>query len=92
MIDLGSLQTGESNLAGTARKSVVVLSSNRASSLGVNNGDSVKVSTERGTVTLPAQIESISDDHIWIPRNSLGSQSIVALGAASGVVVSVVKA
>ena len=92
LIDLGSLQTGESNLAGTARKSVVVLSSNRASSLGVNNGDSVKVSTERGTVTLPAQIEAIADDYIWIPRNSLGSQSIVALGAASGVVVSVVKA
>ena len=92
LIDLGTLQSGENNLAGTARESVVVISSNRASSIGVSNGDHVKVSTDRGSVTLPARIEEIADDYIWIPRNSEGSQAIVALGAASGIVVTVVKA
>jgi len=92
LIDLGSLQAGEENLAGTARKAVVVISAQRAASLGVSNGDSVRISTERGAITLPAHIASISDESIWIPRNSQGSQAIVSLGAASGALVTVVKA
>jgi len=92
LIDLGSLQTGEENLAGTARKAVVVISAQRASSLGVAEGESVKISTARGQLVLPAHIANISDDSIWIPRNSQGSQAIATLGAASGAIVTVVKA
>ncbi len=92
LIDLGSLQAGEENLAGTARPTVAVISSQRASSLGVSNGDSIRISTERGSITLPAHIAAISEDSIWIPRNSQGSQAIAALGAAYGVLVTVVKA
>ena len=39
LLDLGTLQGGEENLAGTARPSEVVLSQHRATSLGVTNGD-----------------------------------------------------
>jgi NADH-quinone oxidoreductase subunit G len=92
LIDLGSLQAGEENLAGTARKSVAVISASRASSLGVADGDAVKVSTDRGQLVLPAHIANIADDSIWIPRNSQGSQAIATLGAASGAIVTVVKA
>ena len=92
LIDLGSLQAGEENLAGTARKSVAVISAQRAASLGVSNGDSVKISTDRGSIVLPAHITYISEESIWIPRNSQGSQAIVSLGAASGALVTVVKA
>ena len=92
LIDLGSLQAGEENLAGTARKSVAVISAQRAASLGVSNGNSIKISTDRGSIVLPAHIASISDESIWIPRNSQGSQAIVSLGAASGALVTVVKA
>ena len=92
LIDLGSLQAGEENLAGTARPTVAVISSQRASSLGVSNRDSIRISTERGSITLPAHIAAISEDSIWIPRNSQGSQAIAALGAAYGVLVTVVKA
>ena len=86
------LQAGEENLAGTARKSVAVISAQRAASLGVSNGDSVKISTDRGSIVLPAHIAAISEESIWIPRNSQGSQAIVSLGAASGALVTVVKA
>jgi len=92
LLDLGTLQGGEENLAGTARPSEVVLSAHRAQTLGVVNGDLVKVSTARGAITAPARIGKISDSDIWVPRNSIGSQCIATLGAASGLVVTVVKA
>ena len=92
LLDLGTLQGGEENLAGTARPSEVVISAHRAQTLGVVNGDLVKVSTARGTITAPARIGKISDSDIWVPRNSIGSQCIATLGAASGLVVTVVKA
>ncbi len=92
LLDLGTLQQGEENLAGTARPSTVVISAKRAEALGVSNGDSVTVKHERGSVTLPAAIGDIADGSIWIPRNSIGSQSIVTFGAGRGVLVTVVKA
>ena len=92
LLDLGTLQGGEENLAGTARPSEVVLSQHRATSLGVTNGDLIKVSTARGSISAPARIGKISDSDIWVPRNSLGSQCIANLGGASGLLVTVVKA
>ena len=92
LLDLGTLQTGEENLAGTSRPAHVVISSARAARLGVSNGDLVTVSTARGAITVPAQIGSIEESAIWLPRNSDGSQCIATLGAASGIVVKVAKA
>ena len=91
LLDLGTLQKGEDNLAGTARQTVAVISPKRAATLAISDGDQLKISTALGSVTLSALVEDIHDDAIWAPRNSRGSQLLVNLGAAHGAVVTVVK-
>jgi NADH-quinone oxidoreductase subunit G len=92
LLDNGSLQDGEANLAGTARKTVAVISPKRADAIGVKDGDLVKVSNSNGAVVLPVLIEAIHDDAVWAPRNSAGSELLRTLGVASNSVVTVVKA
>ena len=92
LLDDGSLQEGEVNLAGTARKSVVVISPNRASELGVVDGESVKVSNSQGSIVLPVLVENIHDDAVWLPRKSSGAHLLETLGSASGTLVKVGKA
>jgi NADH-quinone oxidoreductase subunit G len=91
LLDAGSLQEGELNLAGTARKAVAVISPSRASQLGVVDGDLLRVSNSHGAIVLPVLVEAISDDAVWLPRNSIGSHLLATLGVASGAVVTVVK-
>ena len=91
LLDLGSLQIGEANLAGTARKSIAHISAGRASQIGVKDGDSVKISSELGEITLPVVISEMSDNKVWVPRNSINSQVIPNLGFVRGAV-KVVKA
>jgi NADH-quinone oxidoreductase subunit G len=92
LLDSGSMQDGEANLAGTARKTVAVISPKRANALGVSDGDLVKISNSNGAVVLPVLIEAIHDDAVWAPRNSAGSELLRTLGAASNSVVTVIKA
>ena len=92
LLDAGSLQDGEANLAGTARKSVAVISAKRAQALNVKDGDLLKISNEAGAIVLPALIEEIHDDAVWAPRNSAGSELLQTLATASNSVVTVVKA
>ena len=92
LLDLGTLQQGEDNLAGTARQTVAVISPKRAEAIGVVDGDLLKISTNQGSVTLSTLVENIHDDAVWAPRNSRGSQLLVNLGVAHGAVVTVVKA
>ena len=92
LLDKGSLQDGEENLAGTARDSVVVISKNRANSLGVKDKELVRVSNNYGAVTLPCLIEDIEDSSVWLPRNSLNSQLIRNLGVVGNAIVKVAKA
>ena len=91
LLDAGSLQDGESNLAGTAHPSVAVISKSRAAKLGAADGDLVRISTKLGSITLPCQIGDIEESSIWIPRNSIESRAIATLGAVTGPVM-VVKA
>ena len=91
MLDAGSLQDGETNLAGTAHPSVAVISATRANSLGVKDGELVRISTSHGAITLPCEIKDIEESSVWIPRNSATSKAIATLGVATGPV-SVVKA
>ncbi len=91
LLDLGTLQKGEENLAGTARPTVAVISPKRAAALSIRDGDLLKISTPLGSVTLPALVEDIHDDAVWAPRNSRGSQLLTNLGVAHGGVVTVVK-
>jgi NADH-quinone oxidoreductase subunit G len=92
LLDMGSLQKGEDNLAGTRRPTVAVISPKRAESIGVTTGNQVRVSNAHGSITLPVLVEDIHDDAVWVPRNSFGSQTLIALDAAHGDVVTVVKA
>jgi NADH-quinone oxidoreductase subunit G len=92
LLDLGTLQKGEANLAGTARKSVAVISPKRAEAMGVKDGDILRVSNSHGSISLPALVEDIHDDAVWVPRNSFGTQVLISLNAVHGDLVSVVKA
>ena len=91
LLDLGALQEGEANLAGTARKATARISKVRADKLGVNEGDLLSISSDLGSLKLPVEISEMSDDAIWVPRNSIDSQVIANLGFVSGQV-TVVKA
>ena len=91
LLDAGSLQDGEANLAKTAHPSVAVISADRAGKLGVTNGDRVTISSNVGAITLPVEIADIDSKTVWIPRNSQSSRAIALLGAPSGIEVSVVK-
>ena len=92
LLDMGTMQRGEDNLAGTRRQTVVVISPKRASAMSAVTGDQVRVSNNNGTITLPVLVEDIHDDAVWIPRNSFGSQALTALNAVHGELVTVVKA
>jgi NADH-quinone oxidoreductase subunit G len=92
LLDMGTMQRGEDNLAGTRRQTVAVISEKRAASAGVVTGDQVRISNANGSITLPVLVEDIHDDAVWIPRNSFGSQALTALNAVHGELVTVVKA
>ncbi len=84
LIDLGALLDGDEELAGTARPPVVRLSK----AWGASDGDPVTVSTERGSITLPALITEMPDDVVWLPTNSPGSTVRRTLGPFRNVQVS----
>jgi len=92
LLDKGSLQDGEDNLAGTARKSVVVISPDRAAKLGVKEDQLVRVSNNYGAITLPCKVLDIEESSVWLPRNSVSSQLIRNLGVVSNSIVKVAKA
>ena len=92
LLDLGTLQKGEENLAGTARRTVAVISPKRAAAIGAVDGDLLRISNGNGWVMLAALVENIHDDAVWAPRNSAGSQLLANLGVAHNSVVTVVKA
>ena len=92
LLDMGALQKGEDNLAGTRRPTVAVISTQRATALGVTSGDQLRISNSHGSITIPALVDDIHDDAIWLPRNSFASQTLVSLDAVHGDVVTVVKA
>ena len=92
LLDMGTMQRGEDNLAGTRRQTVAVISEKRAAAAGVVTGDQVRISNSNGSITLPVLVEDIHDDAVWIPRNSFGSQALTALDAVHGELVMVVKA
>ncbi|SFW47778.1 NADH-quinone oxidoreductase subunit G [Amycolatopsis australiensis] len=83
LIDNGSLQDDEPHLKGTQRTPVARLSAKTAEGLGTT----VRVSTERGAITLPVEIADLPDGVVWLPGNSDGSAVFKTLGAGHGAVV-----
>ena len=86
LLDRGSLQEGEVNLAGTAKPARAHISVATAGKLGVSEEDLVIISSSHGSIELPVSIREIADNLIWVPRNSEGSQVIPSLGFTSGAV------
>ncbi len=91
LLDSGRLQDGEPHLAGTARPAVARLSPAWAAGIGVADGDTVTVSTGRGTVSLPCAITDMTDGVVWLPLNSPGSAVNRSLGVTTGAVVRIEK-
>jgi NADH-quinone oxidoreductase subunit G len=89
LVDRGSLIDGDPELTGTARPAVVQLAKSTAAAVGVADGEDVTVATDRGAITLPAQIVEMADGVVWLPTNSRGSTVNRTLGATSGALVTV---
>ncbi|MEZ0351026.1 NADH-quinone oxidoreductase subunit G [Mycobacterium sp. pR1184] len=87
MLDNGRAQDGEPYLAGTARKPVVRLSAGTATEIGAAEGDTVTVSTSRGSISLPLNITDMPDRVVWLPLNSPGSAVQRDLGVTVGNIV-----
>ncbi len=89
LLDNGSMQDGEPHLAGTARAAVALLSEDTAADLGVRLGGMVTVSTQRGSVTLPAAVADLPPGVVWVPGNSGPATVRSSLAAGHGTVVTV---
>jgi len=92
LLDAGRMQDGEPYLAGTARPPCARLSAVFAAEIGVADGDKVTVATERGAVTLPAEVAAMPDRVVWLPTNSAGCALRGGLGADAGALVTVRRA
>jgi len=89
LLDAGRMQDGEPNLAGTARAAVALMSAATAAEAGAGDGGKVTVATERGTITVPAEVADMPDRVVWLPTNSAGCAVRSVLGAGHGSVVTV---
>ncbi|MGW4484110.1 NADH-quinone oxidoreductase subunit G [Amycolatopsis sp. NPDC004368] len=85
LIDNGSLQDDEPHLKGTQRTPVARLSAKTAEGLGTT----VRVSTERGSITLPVEVADLPDGVVWLPGNSDGSAVRAALATGHGALVQI---
>ena len=92
LLDNGSLQAGEPNLAGTARPPVARLSPRTAQRLGLDGAQRVEIRAGGGRITLQAETTEMPDDVVWLPGNSGPSRVSRDLGAGHGDVVSVAAA
>ena len=71
LLDDGRMQDGEPSLAGTARPAVARMSAATAAEAGVADGDKVTVATDRGSVTVPAEVVPMTDHVVWLPAAGL---------------------
>jgi NADH-quinone oxidoreductase subunit G len=87
LLDVGTLQRDEPELAGTARPAVVRIGAGTARGLGVVDGDRVTVSGGTGSITLPVRVTAMPDRVVWLPMRSPGSDVRNHLGTGPGGVV-----
>jgi NADH-quinone oxidoreductase subunit G len=94
LLDSGRLQDEEPFLAGTARTAHARLSAATATAVGLADGDTVTVSTDHGSLSVPVVVAEMLDGVVWLPTNSdwcavrshlaAGSGSIVRLAIGEG--------
>ncbi|HEU5034886.1 MAG TPA: NADH-quinone oxidoreductase subunit G [Mycobacteriales bacterium] len=87
LLDDGRLQEAEPYLAGTRKPAVVRLNETTAKEIGASAGAPVTVSTDRGSITLPLELDDLPDRVVWLPTKSAGSHVPESLGVGSGAVV-----
>jgi NADH-quinone oxidoreductase subunit G len=87
LLDVGTLQADEPELAGTARPAVARIGVDAATRLGVVDGDRLTVSGALGSITLPVRVTAMPDRVVWLPMRSPGSEVRTQLGTAPGGVV-----
>jgi NADH-quinone oxidoreductase subunit G len=87
LLDGGRLQDGEPNLAGTARSARAYVSATTAKEAGLAAGDSVTVSSERGSITVPLAVAEMPDRVVFLPTNSNGCHVRRDLAPGAGAVV-----
>jgi NADH-quinone oxidoreductase subunit G len=92
LLDAGSLQDGTPFLAATAKPVRAHLSPATALAVGVAEGEQLSISTERGSITLPAYVIDMVDDVVWVPTRTRGSEVHRTLGVAAGAVVRIAVA
>jgi NADH-quinone oxidoreductase subunit G len=92
LLDVGTLQRDEPELAGTARRPVARIGKDVARRLGVTDGDRITVGGARGSVTLPVLLTEMPDQVVWLPMRSPGSEIRTQLGTAPGGVVTLATA
>ncbi|MFC4588990.1 NADH-quinone oxidoreductase subunit G [Sphaerisporangium corydalis] len=88
LLDSGRLQDGEPYLSGTGRAVEALLSEATAAEIGALDGK-VTITTEGGTVTLPARVADLPDRVVWVPSNSAGCSVTRDLRAVAGDVVKI---
>jgi NADH-quinone oxidoreductase subunit G len=87
LLDNGTLQRDERELAGTARTPVARIAAETAQRLGVTDGERVTVNGATGSITLPVRITVMPDRLVWLPMRSPGSEVRSTLGTGPGGVV-----
>ncbi|MDI2029125.1 NADH-quinone oxidoreductase subunit G [Saccharopolyspora sp. TS4A08] len=87
LLDNGSLQADEPNLAGTARNRVAIVSPETAKRVEISSGQRLEIRTERGRIVLPVEIADMPDDVVWVPTDSGQARVHQALGAGHGALV-----
>jgi NADH-quinone oxidoreductase subunit G len=81
MLDNGSMQDGAEAMRETARPAVARVSESTYAALGA---DTVTVTGDRGSITLPVEAADLPDDTVWVPANNLGNvlASLASPGSA----------
>ena len=86
MVDLGRMLDGATDLALSARQPVALISKVALDNLGATEDDSVRITGERGSMTLPVEVAQIDDLVVWVPECSVGSGINVDLAPAGSTV------
>ncbi|RBY75051.1 NADH-quinone oxidoreductase subunit G [Geodermatophilus sp. TF02-6] len=92
LLDVGTLQRDEPELAGTAHPAVARIGKDAARRLGLADGDRLTVEGEMGHVTLPVLVTEMPDQVVWLPMRSPGSELRTRLGTPPGGVVTLCTA
>jgi NADH-quinone oxidoreductase subunit G len=87
LLDAGRMQDGDEYLAGTAKPVRARISAATAAQVGVPEGGSLSVSTDRGVIVAPVEIAAMPDGVVWLPTNARRCAVRATLGAGHGSIV-----